>query len=100
MNVLLKVLSAIQCIEENIWKGNHDSEQLSTILTEIEAQINSRLLTYLGAEPNDFKALTPAQVLIGRNLQQFPSRDTNVKEHTTSALKKRGQRSVNGFWRR
>jgi hypothetical protein len=32
-----------------------DSEQMTTILTEIEAQINSRPLTYIGAEPNDLK---------------------------------------------
>jgi hypothetical protein len=37
---------------------------MTTILTEIEAQINSRPLTYIGAEPNDLKALTPAQILM------------------------------------
>jgi hypothetical protein len=80
-----------------------DAEQMTTILTEIEAQINSRPLTYIGAEPNDLKALTPAQILIGRNLQAFPSKDTKVTEHTSNALKKRlkyHQRLVNGFWKR
>ena len=33
-----------------------DAEQIATVLTEIEAQINSRLLTYIGAEPNDLNA--------------------------------------------
>ncbi|CAB4022308.1 integrase core domain [Paramuricea clavata] len=37
-----------------------DAKQMTTILTEIEAQINSRPLTYIGAEPNDLKALTPS----------------------------------------
>jgi hypothetical protein len=68
-----------------------DAEQMTTILKEIEAQINSRLLTYIGAEPNDVKALTPAQILIGKNLQTFPSKDTKVTEHTSNALKKRLQ---------
>jgi hypothetical protein len=80
-----------------------DAEQMSTILTEIETQINSRPLTYIGAEPNDLKALTPAQILIGRNLQAFPSKDTKVTEHTSNALKKRlqyHQRLVNRFWKR
>ena len=40
-----------------------DAEQMTTILTEIEAEINSRPLTYIGAEPNNLKALTPAQIL-------------------------------------
>ncbi|CAB3982273.1 Hypothetical predicted protein [Paramuricea clavata] len=68
-----------------------DAKQMTTILTEIEAQINSRPLTYIGAEPNDLKALMPAQILIGRNLQAFPSKDTKVTEHTSNALKKRLQ---------
>jgi hypothetical protein len=68
-----------------------DAEQMTTILTEIEAQINSRPLTYIGAEPNDLEALTQAQILIGRNLQAFPSKDTKVMKHTSNALKKRLQ---------
>ena len=67
------------------------------------ALINSRPLTYIGAEPNDLKVLTPAQILIGRNLQAFPSKDTKVTEQTSNALKKRlkyHQRLVNGFWKR
>ena len=34
---------------------------MATVPTEIEAQINSRPLTYFGAELNDLNALTPAQ---------------------------------------
>ena len=68
-----------------------DAEQMATVLTEIEAQINSRPLTYVGAEPNDLNALTPAQILIGRKLQAFPGKDTKVTEHTSNALKKRFQ---------
>ena len=80
-----------------------DAEQMATVLTEIEAQINSRPLTYVGAEPNDLNALTPAQILIGRKLQAFPSKETKVTEHTSNALKKRfryRQRLVNQFWKR
>ena len=46
-----------------------DAEQLTTILAEIEAQLNSRPLPYLGADPGDYSVITPAQILIGRNLQ-------------------------------
>ena len=39
-----------------------DAEQMATVLTEIEAQINSRPLTYVGAEPNDLNVLKYAQI--------------------------------------
>ncbi|KAL9980079.1 hypothetical protein ACROYT_G008622 [Oculina patagonica] len=80
-----------------------DAEQLTTILTEIEAQLNSRPLTYLGADPDDYSVITPAQVLIGRNLQACPTKDTRVSEQTSRALTKRFQyhrKLVNGFWKR
>ena len=78
-----------------------DAEQMATVLTEIEAQINSCPLTYVGAEPNDLNVLMPAQILIGRKLQAFPGKDTKVTKHTSNALKKRfqyHQRLVNQFW--
>ncbi|XP_068726126.1 uncharacterized protein [Montipora capricornis] len=84
-------------------KAMLDAEQLTTILVEIEAQLNSRPLTYLGADPDDYSVITPAQILIGRNLQASPTKDTCVSEHTSRALTKRfqyHQRLVNGFWRR
>ena len=73
-----------------------DSHQLTTIL------LNSRLLTYLGADPDDFSVITPSQILIGRNLQACPTKDTRVSEQTSRALTKRfqyHQKLVNGFWK-
>ncbi|KAL9970153.1 hypothetical protein ACROYT_G022481 [Oculina patagonica] len=84
-------------------KAMLDAEQLSTILTEIEAQLNSRPLIYLGADPDDYSVITPAQILIGRNLQACPNKDTRVSEQTSGALTKRfqyHQRLVNGSWKR
>ena len=45
-----------------------DAEQLTTILAEIEAQLNSGPLTYLSSNPGDYSVITPAQILIGKNL--------------------------------
>ena len=83
-------------------KAMLDSEQLTTILAEIEAQLNSRPLTYLGADPDDFSVITSSQILIGRNLQACPTKDTRVSEQTSRALTKRfqyHQKLVNGFWK-
>ena len=80
-----------------------DAEQLITILAEIEAQLNSRPLTYLSADPGDYSVITPAQILTGRNLQAYPAKDTRVSEHTSRAITKRlqyHQKLVNGFWKR
>ncbi|XP_068713051.1 uncharacterized protein [Montipora foliosa] len=90
-------------LKKTFAKAMLDAEQLTTILVEIEAQLNSRPLTYLGADPNDYSVITPAQILIGRNLQASPTKVTCVSEHTSRALTKRfqyHQRLVNGFWRR
>ena len=47
--------------------------------------------------------ITSAQILIGRNLQASPAKDTHVSEHTSRAITKRfqyHQKLVNGFWKR
>ena len=57
-------------------KAMLDAEQLATIFAEIETQLNSRPLTYLSADPEDYSVITPAQILVGRNLQASPAKDT------------------------
>ena len=53
-----------------------DAEQSTTILTEIEAQLNSRPLTCLSADSSDFSVTTPAKILILKNLQVPQTKDT------------------------
>ncbi|XP_046399958.1 uncharacterized protein LOC124166473 [Ischnura elegans] len=47
-------------------------EELSTLLVQIEACLNSRPLTYINSELNDFVILTPGHFLIGSSLLAPP----------------------------
>ncbi|XP_049306193.1 uncharacterized protein LOC125776698 isoform X2 [Bactrocera dorsalis] len=48
------------------------AEELSTLLAEAEAILNSWPLTPLNQDPNDGEALTPAHLLIGCSLRSLP----------------------------
>lgn len=86
--------------------------ELNTILTEVEAVLNSRPLTYPYTDINDASPLTPSHFLCGYRLLTLP--DTNAKENeadpdyipsemSTKALKKRAQYQktlIKAFWTR
>lgn len=75
-------------------------EELSTILTQIEAILNSRPLLPLSSDPTELNVLTPGHFLIGNSLVSFPERD--VSEHKENRLN-RWQRCTQVqqlFWKR
>lgn len=52
-------------------------EELSTLLTQIEACLNSRPLTQLSSDPEDLTALTPGHFLTGDALHAPPDQSTS-----------------------
>ena len=46
-------------------------EEMLTLLNKIEACLNSRPLTSLGEDPEDFSVLTPEHFFGGESAQQF-----------------------------
>ncbi|XP_039303908.1 uncharacterized protein LOC113004960 [Solenopsis invicta] len=60
--------------------------EMSIILTQVEAILNSRPLTAISDDVNDMKALTPSHFLIGESLQSYP--EPNVKEIPVNRLRR------------
>ncbi|XP_063900182.1 uncharacterized protein LOC135119722 [Zophobas morio] len=75
-------------------------EELYTLLTQIEACINSQSLTPLSSDPSDLTALTPGHFLIGGKLTTSVEDDvTMVKENRLSRWQ-RVQQQAQSFWKR
>jgi hypothetical protein len=79
-----------------------DYEQFSTILTKIEAVVNSRPLTPMSEDPSDLTVLTPGHFLIGRPLIAKPERNLmNANENRLdryNRLQQIQQRFWDGFY--
>ena len=56
------------------------SDELYTTLTEIEATLNDRPLTYLSVDSNDLPPLTPSHLLHGRSLTTLPNMCADAEE--------------------
>nr|XP_031836775.1 uncharacterized protein LOC116428802 [Nomia melanderi] len=75
-------------------------EQLNSIIIEIEAILNSRPLTPLSSDPNDYIALTPAHFLIGDSLQTLPEYEWTDVHTNRLSLWQHTQRVKQHFWSR
>nr|XP_012232190.1 PREDICTED: uncharacterized protein LOC105677886 [Linepithema humile] len=75
-------------------------EELLTLLVQVEAILNSRPLTPLSNDPNDFEVLTPAHFLTGCPLMTYP--EPNLMELPTNKLSRwqRVEQLKQHFWRR
>lgn len=78
----------------------HTFEELSTIICQIEAVINSRPLTPLSTDPDDVTCLTPSHFLIGDNSVGLPEPSLlHIPENRLSAWQKL-QSKIQNFWKR
>lgn len=78
-------------------------EELATILTEVEAVVNSRPLTYVSAEATEVEPLTPSHFLVGKRLTSLPTstcKDATSQPNNLEGSWKYRQRMTDHFWRR
>lgn len=75
-------------------------EELTTVLTQIEACLNSRPISQVSDDSQDPLPLTPAHFLVGESLLLPP--DNNYENSNLSSLKRwqYTQQMVQSFWRR
>ena len=83
-----------------LWEAAVKSMKLCTLLSEIEACLNSRPLCALSDDPSNPTYLSPGHFLIGEPLTQLPAIDyTNVKMNRLSRWQMY-QQQVQQFWQR
>ncbi|CAK1602956.1 unnamed protein product [Parnassius mnemosyne] len=96
--------AGVRCMKSHLKRVIGDSkltfEELSTVLAQIEACLNSRPLSYISDNPEDPLPLTPGHFLVGEPLIVVP--EENYSNIPLNRLQrwKFGQRMVNEFWKR
>lgn len=75
-------------------------EEFNTVLCQIESILNSRPLSPLSSDPNDFLPLSPAHFIIGRTLTSLP--DENLENVAINRLTRYqlAQQLCQHFWSR
>ena len=85
-------------LKATIGKANINYDELHTILTEVEATVNSRPLTYIGNDINDFIPLTPQNFLIVKCFEEELKPD--VEKDLIRKIWSERQRILQSFWKR
>lgn len=80
--------------------ANLTYEEFSTVLAQIESILNSRPLTPLSSDPNDFLPLTPAHFLIGRTLTAPACKDLTSMPTGRLLRYQRVEQMRQHFWER
>lgn len=101
------VRSVKNCLKKVLGKASLNFEEMTTILTEVEAVLNSRPLSYIHNDADEPQPLTPSHFLVGKRLTSLPpktmvseSNSSNLtKEHAVHRWKYR-QRLLTTFWNR
>lgn len=75
-------------------------EEFTTVLTQVEAVLNSRPLTPLSSDPSDLAALTPGHFLTGGSLTAIPEPSLTPLPESRLSRWQRVQQILQHFWKR
>ena len=76
-------------------------QELATVLTRIEAVINSRPLTTVSDDIRDLTPITPAHLALGRSLFSLPDLVDEVSANRSTRQRYLYQQKlINHFWQR
>ena len=73
------IQSMKRCLKKTIGKAKLTHDELSTALTEVEAILNSRPLSYISSDDLE-EPLTPSHMLTGRRILSLPDGASTVSE--------------------
>ena len=101
------VRSVKTCLKTVLGKASLNFEELTTTLTEVEAVLNSRPLSYVHNDADEPTPLTPAHFLVGKRLTSLPpktmipeTQSANLSRENMGRRWKYRQRLLNTFWTR
>ncbi|XP_026063123.1 uncharacterized protein LOC113046525 [Carassius auratus] len=78
------VRSVKTCLRKVLGRASLTFEEMTTLLTEVEATLNSRPLTFVHNEADEPQPLTPAHFLVGERLTSLPPKPFPADhDHTT-----------------
>lgn len=94
------VKSAKYHLTRVVGTANLTYEELYTIIIQVESCLNSRPISPLSNDPNDFNPLTPAHFLLRDSLQPIAQSICNTDNFRLMSRYQRQQQVVKNFWDR
>ncbi|XP_055605543.1 uncharacterized protein LOC129753723 [Uranotaenia lowii] len=96
--------SAVRSAKQHLFKVMKETalsiEDMTTLLVQVEACLNSRPLTKMSDDPDDLEPLTPAHFLIGSSLQSIPEEELLKIPFNRLDAVQSVQKSLQSFWKR